>query len=89
MFGNWVKTSILFAGIIALFGAVGAAIGGAEGMLIALLVGAGLNLFAYWNSDRAVLAMYHAREVDSLSGGHFHAMVRDLAARAELPMPRV
>lgn len=60
MFGNWVKTSILFAGIIALFGAIGAAFGGAQGMLIALLFGAGMNLFAYWNSDRMVLAMYHA-----------------------------
>jgi heat shock protein HtpX len=89
MFGNWVKIAILFAGIIALFGAIGAAIGGAQGMLIALLVGAGMNLFAYWNSDRAVLAMYRAREVDAVSGGHFYAMVRDLAKRAELPMPRV
>ena len=89
MFGNWVKTSILFAGIIALFGAIGAAIGGAQGMLIALLFGAGMNLFAYWNSDRMVLAMYHAREVDAGSGGPFYAMVQELAARAGLPMPRV
>ncbi|MHB1076211.1 zinc metalloprotease HtpX [Thiobacillus sp.] len=89
MFGNWVKTSILFAGIIALFGAIGAAIGGAQGMLIALLFGAGMNLFAYWNSDRMVLAMYHAREVDAGSGGHFYAMVQELSARAGLPMPRV
>ena len=89
MFGNWVKTSILFAGIIALFGAIGAAIGGAQGMLIALLFGAGMNLFAYWNSDRMVLSMYHAREVDAGSGGHFYAMVQELAARAGLPMPRV
>ena len=89
MFGNWVKTSILFAGIIALFGAIGAAIGGAQGMLIALLFGAGMNLFAYWNSDRMVLAMYHAREVDAGSGGRFYAMVQELSARAGLPMPRV
>ncbi|HEY9146613.1 MAG TPA: zinc metalloprotease HtpX [Thiobacillus sp.] len=89
MFGNWVKTSILFAGIIALFGAIGAAIGGAQGMLIALLFGAGMNLFAYWNSDRMVLAMYHAREVDAGIGGHFYTMVQELAARAGLPMPRV
>jgi len=89
MFGNWVKTSILFAGIIALFGAIGAAIGGAQGMLIALLFGAGMNLFAYWNSDRVVLSMYHAREVDAGSGGHFYTMVKELAARAGLPMPRV
>jgi len=89
MFGNWVKTSILFAGIIALFGAIGAAIGGAQGMLIALLFGAGMNLFAYWNSDRMVLSMYHAREVDASSGGRFYAYVQELSARAGLPMPRV
>ncbi|TXH75027.1 zinc metalloprotease HtpX [Thiobacillus sp.] len=89
MFGNWVKTSILFAAIIALFGAIGAAIGGAQGMLIALLFGAGMNLFAYWNSDRMVLSMYHAREVDAGSGGRFYAMVQELSARAGLPMPRV
>ena len=89
MFGNWLKTSILFAGIIALFGAIGAALGGAQGMLIALLFGAGMNLFAYWNSDRVVLSMYNAREVDAASGGRFYAMVQELAARAGLPMPRV
>ncbi len=89
MFGNWVKTSILFAGIIALFGAIGAAIGGAQGMLIALLFGAGMNLFAYWNSDRMVLSMYHAREVDAGSGGRYYAMVQELSTRAGLPMPRV
>lgn len=89
MFGNWVKTSILFAGIIALFGAIGAAIGGAQGMLIALLFGAGMNLFAYWNSDRVVLSMYHAREVDAGNGGHFYTLVQELATRAGLPMPRV
>lgn len=89
MFGNWFKTSILFAGIIALFGAIGAAIGGAQGMLIALLFGAGMNLFAYWNSDRMVLAMYRAREVDAGSGGRLYAIVQELAARAGLPMPRV
>lgn len=89
MFGNWVKTSILFAGIIALFGAIGAATGGAQGMLIALLFGAGMNLFAYWNSDRMVLSMYHAREVDAGSGGRYYAMVQELSARAGLPMPRV
>ncbi|WP_018509284.1 zinc metalloprotease HtpX [Thiobacillus thioparus] len=89
MFGNWVKTSILFAGIIALFGAIGAAIGGAQGMLIALLFGAGMNLSAYWNSDRMVLSMYHAREVDAGSGGRYYAMVQELSVRAGLPMPRV
>jgi heat shock protein HtpX len=89
MFGNWLKTSILFAGIVALFGAIGAVLGGAQGMLIALVFGAGMNLFAWWNSDKMVLKMYNAREVDAASGGHFYAMVQELAARAGLPPPRV
>ena len=89
MFGNWLKTSILFAGIVALFGAIGAVLGGAQGMLIALVLGAGMNLFAWWNSDKMVLKMYNAREVDAASGGHFYAMVQQLAARAGLPPPRV
>lgn len=86
---NWIKTSILMAGIVALFGAVGLALGGAQGMLIALLIGAGMNVFAYWNSDKVVLRMYHAQEVDAQSGGRYYAMVRELAQNAGLPMPRV
>ena len=86
---NWLKTSILMAGIVALFGAVGMLLGGAQGMLIALLIGAGMNVFAYWNSDKMVLRMYNAREVDAQSGGRYHAIVRELAANAGLPMPRV
>lgn len=86
---NWVKTSILMAGIVALFGAVGMLLGGAQGMLIALLVGAGMNVFAYWNSDKMVLRMYNAQEVDAQSGGRYYAIVRELAANAGLPMPRV
>ncbi len=86
---NWIKTSILMAGIVALFGAVGMLLGGAQGMLIALLIGAGMNVFAYWNSDKMVLRMYNAQEVDAQSGGRYYAMVRELAANAGLPMPRV
>lgn len=89
MFGNWLKTAVLMAGILALFGAVGAAVGGAEGMLLALLLGLGMNFFAYWFSDRMVLKMYNAREVDASSAPQFYAMVRELAQRAGLPMPRV
>jgi heat shock protein HtpX len=86
---NWIKTSILMAGIVALFGAVGMALGGAQGMLIALLIGAAMNVFAYWNSDKMVLRMYHAQEVDAQTGGRYYALVRELAANAGLPMPRV
>ena len=86
---NWIKTSILMAGIVALFGAVGMVLGGAQGMLIALVIGAGMNVFAYWNSDKVVLRMYNAQEVDAQTGGRYYAIVRELAANAGLPMPRV
>lgn len=89
MFGNWLKTSILMAGIMALFAMIGAYIGGANGMLIALLFGGGMNFFAYWFSDKMVLRMYNAHPVDETSSPYLYNMVRDLAARAELPMPRV
>ncbi|MBU3693233.1 MAG: zinc metalloprotease HtpX [Rhodocyclaceae bacterium] len=89
MFGNWLKTGLLMAAIVALFGAVGLALGGAQGMLIALLIGGGMNVFAWWNSDSIVLRMYNAREVDARSEPRFYRMVEELARRAELPMPRV
>lgn len=87
MFDNWLKTAILMAGIVALFGVVGAALGGSGGMLIALLMAAAMNVYAYWFSDAAVLKMYNAQEVDEHSS--FYRMVRELAQKAELPMPKV
>jgi len=89
MLGNWLKTTILMAGIVALFGVVGAAIGGANGMLLALVFGGAMNLFAYWFSDKMVLRMYNAREVDAASAPQFYGLVRELSQRAGLPMPRV
>jgi len=89
MLGNWLKTSILMAAIMALFGVIGGYLGGATGMLMALLFGGAMNLFAYWFSDTMVLKMYNAREVDEASAPQFYTMVRDLAQRAGLPMPRV
>ncbi len=89
MIGNWMKTGILLAGIVALFGAIGGLIGGQQGMLIALLIGGGMNIFAYWFSDKMVLKLYRAREVDETSAPQFYNMVKELAQRAGLPMPRV
>ena len=89
MFGNWLKTGILMAGIVALFGAIGAALGGQQGMLIALALGGAMNFFAYWFSDRMVLRMYNAQEVDETSAPQLYRMVKELAERAGLPMPRV
>ncbi|HMV18212.1 MAG TPA: zinc metalloprotease HtpX, partial [Rhodocyclaceae bacterium] len=89
MFGNWLKTSILMAGIIALFGVVGGLIGGQQGMLLALVFGGAMNVFSYWFSDKMVLRMYNAQEVDEASSPYLYNMVRELAGRASLPMPRV
>ncbi len=89
MFGNWLKTSILMAGIVALFGAVGAALGGAGGMLIALLLAGVMNAYAYWFSDTAVLKMYNAQQVDEHSSPRFYNMIRELSQNAGLPMPKV
>ncbi|MCL2875493.1 MAG: zinc metalloprotease HtpX [Betaproteobacteria bacterium] len=89
MFGNWLKTSILMAGIVALFGAVGGALGGQQGMLIALVLGGAMNLWAYWFSDKMVLKMYRARQVDAATSPYLYNMVKELAQRADLPMPKV
>lgn len=89
MFGNWLKTSILMAGILALFAVIGGFIGGKTGMLVALLAGGAMNVFSYWFSDKMVLRMYNAQEVDEASSPYLYNMVRELAGRAGLPMPRV
>jgi len=89
MLGNWLKTSILMAGIIALFGAIGMMLGGKQGMLMALVFGGAMNIFAYWNSDKMVLRMYNAQQVDETSSPYLYNMVRELAGRAQLPMPKV
>jgi heat shock protein HtpX len=86
---NWFKTTLLMAAIVALFGVVGLAIGGAKGMVMALLFGGGMNVWAYWNSDKMVLRMYSAREVDETTAPQFYRLVAELAQRAQLPMPRV
>ncbi|HEY9213228.1 MAG TPA: zinc metalloprotease HtpX [Ancylobacter sp.] len=86
---NYFRTAILLAGMTALFMVVGLMIGGQSGMMIALLVAIGMNLFSYWNSDKMVLSMYGARQVDRASAPEYYGMVEQLAARAGLPMPRV
>jgi heat shock protein HtpX len=89
MIGNWMKTGMLMAGIVALFGVVGALLGGGQGMVLALAMGAAMNLWAYWFSDRMVLSLYRAQEVDATSAPQLFALVRELAGRAGLPMPKV
>ena len=86
---NLMKTAILMAAITALFMAIGSLLGGQQGMMLALVVALGMNFFSYWFSDKLVLKMYSAREVDESSAPQFYRMVRELAQRAQLPMPKV
>lgn len=89
MTDNWFKTTLLMAAILALFAVIGGMIGGKSGMILALLFGGAMNVFAWWNSDQMVLRMYNAQEVDAQSAPEFYGMVAELAQRAGLPMPRV
>ena len=86
---SYFRTAILLAVMTALFMGIGFLIGGQSGMVIALIVAAAMNLFAYWNSDKMVLSMYGAREVDERSAPELVALVRQLASSAGIPMPRV
>jgi heat shock protein HtpX len=86
---NYLRTAMLLAGLTALFMGVGYLIGGGSGALIALLIAAVMNLFTYWNSDRLVLSMHGAQEVDPASAPDLYRLVAELAQRAGLPMPRV
>jgi heat shock protein HtpX len=86
---NFFRTMLLLAALTALFMAIGYALGGGAGMAIAFVVAAATNLFAYWNSDKMVLAQQGAEEVDEQSAPELYGIVRELSQRAKLPMPRV
>ena len=86
---NLMKTAVLMAAITALFMAIGSLIGGQTGMMVALVVALGMNFFSYWFSDKLVLKMYNAQQVDESSAPQFFRMVSELAQRAQLPMPKV
>lgn len=86
---NVVKTGLLLAFLTGLLVAMGGLIGGQAGMLIALVVAGAMNAFAFWNADKMVLRMHNARPVDEQSAPDFVRMVRQLAERADLPMPAV
>ncbi len=86
---NGFKTTMLLAAMTALFMALGFTLGGRAGMMIALVVAVGMNFFTCWNADKIVLKMHGAREVDDASAPEFVAMVRTLAQRGQLPMPKV
>jgi heat shock protein HtpX len=89
MLGNWFKTGLLMAAITALFGMVGAVLGGGQGMLLALVLAVAMNLWAYWFSDTMVLKLYRAQAVDATAAPQLYGIVRELASKAGVPMPKV
>src|SRR3954468_14943543 len=86
---NTLRTGMLMAALTGLFLAVGALVGGGTGMLIAFGMALAMNLFAYWNSDKVLLRMYGARQVDVQSAPELTKLVTQLAQKAQLPMPKV
>ncbi|MCL4707921.1 zinc metalloprotease HtpX [bacterium] len=86
---NRMKTFMLMAGLTALFAVIGKALGGQTGMFIAFGLALAMNFFSYWFSDKIVLKMYRAQEVSEHEQPALYSMVRSLATRANLPMPKV
>ena len=83
------RTFVLLAGLTALFMVVGKILGGQQGMMIALVMAVGINFWAYWHSDQAVLRLFHAKEIGAQQSPDYYAIVQELARRGNLPMPRV
>lgn len=86
---NIFRTGLLLAAMTALFMGVGFLIGGQTGMMLAFVFAAGMNVFSYWNSDKMVLKMHNAVEVDEHNAPEYFEIVRRLVERSDLPMPRV
>ncbi len=86
---SYAKTALLLAAMTALFVAIGGMLGGQTGMIIAFIVALAMNLFSYWNSDKMVLNMHNAVEVDRKSAPELYDIVEQLAINADLPMPAV
>ena len=86
---NTIKTTMLMALLMVLMVALGGVFAGQTGMTVMLVIALGMNFFSYWFSDRMVLSMYNAQEVDRTNAPELYDLVEKLAGRAELPMPRV
>jgi heat shock protein HtpX len=86
---NFLRTTVLLAALTALFMGVGYLVGGQSGMLIAFVVAALTNLFAYWNSDKMVLRMQGARAVDPHQQPDLYRTVEALSQRAGIPTPKI
>jgi heat shock protein HtpX len=86
---NYARTALLLAAMTALFLVVGYLLAGEGGALIAFVIALAMNGWAYWNSDKAVLRMHHARPVTRASAPDLVGLVEQLARRADLPTPAV
>lgn len=86
---NTLKTMVLMVGLTLILIWAGGALGGRSGMTMALMFALMMNLFAYWFSDKIVLKMYRAQEVKEHEAPELYSIVRRLAQKAEIPMPRV
>ena len=86
---NTLKTFVLLAGLTALLMAIGNAVGGRNGLMIALVFAGLMNFVGYWFSDKIALSMSGAKQVSESEAPDFHRMVRELCRRADLPMPRL
>lgn len=86
---NTLKTTFLMGLLTVLLVLIGGAIGGTGGMTLAFLLAGGMNFFSYWFSDKIVLKMYDAVEIQESDDPRFYGLVRRLAERAGLPMPKV
>ena len=83
------KTTVLLAALMALFIGVGFLLGGIPGLVIAFVIGLGMNFFAYWSSDKLALRMANATEVTPEQQPHLHRTVAEVAQQAGLPKPKV
>ena len=86
---NYFKTFLLMLVLTGLLIVAGGAIGGGQGMIIALILAAVMNLGTYWFSDKVVLSMYHATPVTEAEYPELYSIVRNLAVRGNIPMPKV
>ncbi|MEW6417655.1 MAG: hypothetical protein AB1480_05995 [Nitrospirota bacterium] len=86
---NGLKTMVLMVTLTLMLVGIGGILGGKSGMTIALIMAFGMNFITYWFSDKIVLRMYGARQVSEAESPELYSIVRRLAQRAELPMPKV
>lgn len=86
---NTMKTVLLMTGLTLLLVFAGNVFGGKDGMVMAFIFACVMNFATYWLSDKIVLKMYGAREVSYAEAPDLYGMVRELAMRAGIPMPKI